>query len=74
VRLYNIIIMNKQTKFYVGAAVLLVAGYMVYKNMQDKNKVAPKQFVGMKKKKIFKSAPYGGTYGQVEPQGPYGKA
>jgi hypothetical protein len=28
--------MDKKTKMYVGAAVLVVAGYMVYKKMQDK--------------------------------------
>jgi hypothetical protein len=39
--------MNKQTKMYVGAAVLVVAGYMVYKNMQDKKKAASKQFAGI---------------------------
>ena len=35
--------MNNKTKMYVGAAVLVVAGYMVYKNMQDKKK----QFAGI---------------------------
>ena len=42
--------MNKQTKMYVGAAILVVAGYMVWKKMQDKKKAeapAPKQFAGM---------------------------
>jgi hypothetical protein len=40
--------MNKQTKMYVGAAVLAVAGYMVWKKMQDKKKALPaKQFAGM---------------------------
>jgi hypothetical protein len=42
--------MNKQTKLYVGGAILVVAGYMVWKNMQDKKKAqapAPKQFAGM---------------------------
>ncbi len=42
--------MDKKTKMYVGAAVLVVAGYMVYKKMQDKKKAqasAPKQFAGI---------------------------
>ncbi len=42
--------MDKKTKMYVGAAVLVVAGYMVWKKMQDKKKAqasAPKQFAGM---------------------------
>lgn len=42
--------MNKQTKMYVGAAILVVAGYMVWKKMKDKKKAeapAPKQFAGM---------------------------
>lgn len=44
--------MDKKTKMYVGAAVLLVASYMVWKKMQDKKKAeapaaAPKEFAGM---------------------------
>ena len=42
--------MNKKTQMYLGAAVLVVAGYMVWKKMQDKKKSttpAPKQFSGM---------------------------
>lgn len=43
--------MDKKTKMYVGAAVLVVAGYMLWKKMQDKKKAsdapAPKQFAGM---------------------------
>jgi hypothetical protein len=41
--------MDKKTKMYVGAAVLVVAGYMVWKKMQDKKKpaTAPKEFAGM---------------------------
>ena len=42
--------MDKKTQMYVGAAVLVVAGYMVWKKMQDKKKAqapAPKQFAGM---------------------------
>ncbi len=44
--------MDKKTKMYVGAAVLVVAGYMLWKKMQDKKKAeapaaAPKEFAGM---------------------------
>jgi hypothetical protein len=42
--------MNKQTKMYVGGAILVVAGYMLWKKMQDKKKAeapAPKQFAGI---------------------------
>jgi len=42
--------MDKKTQMYVGAAVLVVAGYMVWKKMQDKKKApatTPKQFSGM---------------------------
>lgn len=49
--------MNKKTQMYVGAAVLVVAGYMIFKKMQDKKKAPvalksgedapPKQFAGM---------------------------
>lgn len=44
--------MDKKTQMYLGAALLVVAGYMVYKKMQDKKKKeavapAPKEFAGM---------------------------
>lgn len=43
--------MDKKTQMYLGAALLVVAGYMVYKKMQDKKKKesapATKEFAGM---------------------------
>lgn len=49
--------MDKKTQMYVGAAVLVVAGYMVWKKMQDKKKAeapaaAPKEFAGMDKNTV----------------------
>lgn len=42
--------MDKKTQMYLGAALLVVAGYMVYKKMQDKKKKeaapAAKAFAG----------------------------
>jgi hypothetical protein len=38
--------MDKKTQMYLGAGVLVVAGFLVYKNMQDKKKTTM-SFAGM---------------------------
>jgi len=49
--------MNKQTKLYLGIGLVLVAGYLVYKNMTKTNpstttEDATASFTGMKRKRM----------------------